>query len=98
MKIRPTDLEAMRTAVTALDTTQNRQDYRDGRFPRADKVKNLDRRYQWDLLHASGLDIRAMYDYLTDVHIDSALRAIVPPLEMVQVHSTRRRPPRGEVE
>jgi len=35
--------------------------------------KDVDMRFRWDLLHASKFDVRYMYDYLNDNHIDTAL-------------------------
>jgi hypothetical protein len=79
MKIQPTELEALRNLLTPLDTPEIRQAYREGRFPRADRVKDLDTRYRWDLFYfARGY--RVLPGDLTDSHIDTALRRIVPPL------------------
>lgn len=85
MKVPPATLEAMRDAIAPLDTAEARGCYSRGAFPRAELVKDLDRRYRWDLLHAamSGSWICAeLYDAAgcNDAHIDTALRAIVPPL------------------
>lgn len=41
------------------------------------KNKGLsDMRYRWDLLHASKYPTKHLYEYLTDSHIDSALKLI----------------------
>jgi hypothetical protein len=41
------------------------------------QVKGLsDMRYRWDLLHFSGYNVRPLYQYLNDDHIDTALRMI----------------------
>lgn len=72
--------------IAPLDTDQNRQIYREGGFPRADRVKDLDMRYRWDLFHAantrSACELsRTAYDEgLNDNHIDTVLRSIVPKL------------------
>lgn len=89
LKITPPDLQALSAAVTPLDTPERRALYRAGQFHNAEHCKDKDKRYRWDLLHASGLklgdgigiqgDIN-LYAYLDDVHIDSALRHLVPPL------------------
>lgn len=80
MKIRPEDYEKLRAATARLDTAENRAAYRAGRFPRSELTKDVNKRYRWDLLYGSGLDLREMYSYLSDEHIDTALRRIVPPL------------------
>lgn len=71
---------ALRALVVAIDTEHTRATYRDGQFPRAERVKDLDKRYRWDLYYAAkGWDLPGM-DGLTDAHVDTALRVIVPPL------------------
>ena len=86
MKLTLDQVEAMRERIAPLDTAETRQAYREGRFPRADRVRDLDMRYRWDLYHAAR--VREVLDRniggegadLTDAHIDTALRRIVPPL------------------
>lgn len=79
MKITPAELEALRTRLAPLDTPAIRDAYRAGRFPRAAAVRDLDKRYRWDLYyHARGYDV--LPDGLTDAHVDTALRRIVPAL------------------
>lgn len=85
MKITKETVEAMREHIAPLDTDERRSAYREGRFPRAEAVKDLDTRYRWDLYHASRcVDvIKGDGDYpqdLTTNHIDTALRRIVQPL------------------
>ena len=85
MKIAKETVEAMRQRIAPLDTDETRSAYREGRFPRADGVKDLDTRYRWDLYHASRcIDvIKGDGEYpqdLTTKHIDTALRRIVQPL------------------
>ena len=57
-------------------------DYEEGRFARADKVKDLNKRFRWDLYHRIiSWDFRSrLYNYLDDTHIDTALRRIVPTI------------------
>jgi hypothetical protein len=74
--------EILRAAIIPLDTAERRAQYRSGNFPRADAVQDLDKRYRWDLLWASGAmcllwDSDADYK---DAHIDTALRSVVPSL------------------
>ena len=59
------------------------EDYSNGRFVRSEKVKDLNKRFRWDLFRASTtVSFRsALYDYLNDTHIDTALRRIVKPIE-----------------
>jgi hypothetical protein len=86
MKLTPVQVEAMRERIAPLDTAERRQAYREGRFPRAEAVKDLDMRYRWDLYHAAR--VREVLDRniggdgadLTDAHIDTGLRRIVPAL------------------
>lgn len=89
LKIKPEDLQQLQAAVTPLDTPPARERYRSGRFPRANACTDRDMRYRWDLLWASklrlgdGVGVQGdlnLYAYLDDVHIDSALRHLVPPL------------------
>lgn len=85
MKIKPEHLAAMKEAISPLDTAERRQAYRDGNFPRADKVKDLNKRYRWDLLWAADFTrliiASDVYTYANDTHIDTALRSIVPKLD-----------------
>ena len=80
MKITPQDLNAMRKAIAPLDTKDRRARYQARAFPRAELVKDIDKRYRWDLLHESGYRAVELYDYADDTHIDTALRNIVPVL------------------
>ena len=74
-------------AITPLDTVERRAQYRSGRFANADRVKDLEMRYRWDLLWMARGSVRA-HDSLDpifdagykDAHIDTALRKIVTPL------------------
>ena len=73
----------VRAAIVGIDTEQVREEYRQGRFARADKVKDLDRRYRWDLFWAAGgtrLLAQADQEGLYDSHIDTVLRKVVRPL------------------
>ena len=81
MKLDRDTLDRMREAMAPLDTSQARERYRAGDFPRADAVQDLDKRYRWDLYYAAG-GYRLLPDdeSVTDAHIDTALRRIVPSL------------------
>lgn len=83
MKVTKEHFDQLQNRISQLDTEEVRQVYRDGKFPRADQVKDLNKRYRWDLLWASGLSalITEMYDQgVNDSHIDTALRKIVKEL------------------
>jgi hypothetical protein len=84
MKVTTEHLEQMRTAIEQWDTPEIRQSYIDGKFARADAVKDLDMRYRWDLYWHCVRKGSSMPDstcgYNTN-HIDTALRAIVPALK-----------------
>lgn len=85
MKIKPEHFQALKGAIGWMDTDERRLQYLAGDFINADKVKDLDRRYRWDLMWDIPVEIRrpvlnAMYEYMNDDHIDTALRKIVRPL------------------
>lgn len=77
MKIKPEHYTALHEAVSRVDTSERRAKYERREFPRADKVRDLYKRYRWDCLWASGFDLAPLYEYLDDSHIDSALRKII---------------------
>lgn len=77
------ELRKLSDAIVPLDTVGVRVSYREGRFYNADKVKDLNMRYRWDLLHALPYDefIGPIYARGgNDDHIDTALRKVVRPL------------------
>lgn len=80
MKVKPEHLAAIRACIEPLDTDERRARYIAGEFERGENVKDLDKRYRWDLLWATRAN-RAfpIYDY-NDSHVDTALRSIVKPL------------------
>lgn len=82
MKVTAKHLEMMRERISELDTPTARANYIAGNFRNADRVKNLDHRYRWDLFWAANCwDFTQLHDRgYTDAHIDTALRSIVPPL------------------
>ena len=75
MKMKPEHFDYMRATVGALDTEQARAEYR---------AKGLSlKRYQWDLTYTAGLTrfiCDALYPYLDDSHVQTALNRIVPEL------------------
>ena len=61
--------------------------YETGQFPRSDRVKDLNKRFRWDLfwfvMKRRSNSITIEFDnlkYLNDIHIDTALRKIVPQI------------------
>lgn len=82
MKITPTALASLTSAIEPLDTTERRERYLAGDFPRADAVKDLNMRYRWDIYWVAQADPTTRTDVgpLNTEHIDTALRRIVPAL------------------
>ena len=83
MKMSAVDFTVLRVSIEERDTEAVRARYRAGDFHNADKTKDLDKRYRWDLAQAAvgSAWICGQYDKgLNDDHIETALRAIVSPL------------------
>jgi len=55
-------------------------EYEQGNFARADKVKDLQKRFCFDMLYASNVSelVDDIYDYANDDHIYTALKRICP--------------------
>jgi len=82
MKVKPEHMQTLRVALAPLDTVALRAEYAAGKFPHAERCKDVDMRYRWDLLYMVHGSVReplmkALYAYANDSHIDTALRAIV---------------------
>lgn len=76
------DQDTLREGIAPLDTDTRRAQYLSGQFVRADRVKDLDARYRWDLLWEIDAQTRSrVVAGLNDTHIDTALRRCVPPLQ-----------------
>ena len=84
MKMPAVLFDWLRAEIERHDTAARRAAYRDGRYPRADRTKDLDMCYRWDLLwavHGRMPDtLRAELNDLRVTHIDTALRRIVAQL------------------
>lgn len=84
MKMSAALYDWLHAAIEHHDTDARRAAYREGRFPRADRTRDLNMRYRWDLLwavHGALPDaLRAELNDLRDTHIDTALRRIVAQL------------------
>lgn len=78
-RIQGADLEALRAVVAPFDTAERRARYLARDFPRAGAVRDLDKRYQFDLLYAAR-GYAVLPEDVTDAHIATALRSIVAPL------------------
>jgi len=70
MKIKASDLAAMRAACERVIATSNYVSWI------AANPQHSQKRIRWDVLHASRYDVCALYSYLDDSHIDTALRSI----------------------
>jgi hypothetical protein len=81
MRVSSADLAALRAVVAPLDTAAMRDIYRARDIPRGELVKDINKRYRWDLMwSARGHKVLQGIDDYADAHIDTALRAVVPPL------------------
>ena len=57
--------------------------YEQGLFPRSEKVKDLQKRFNFDFF-SHGTDrefVKELYTYLNDDHIETALKRIMPKIE-----------------
>lgn len=81
MKVTAQELEALRGAIAPLDTPERRRAYKSGDFARADLVRDLDKRYRWDLFYDArrvvGFEVFDFVSGYTNEQIDTALRRIV---------------------
>lgn len=87
LKMKPAHVQYLRDTVLPYDSPQKRALYKAGKFDNADKTKDVNMRYRWDLLWLgirnngnTGFLNEVLYSYLDDSHIDSALKYIVRPL------------------
>ena len=85
MKVTEEHYNIMAEAIQPFNNEENRLAYKEGRFPRADKVKDVNVRYRWDLYYAARrthyLDFSHEGESLYNgEHIDTALRNIVEAL------------------
>jgi hypothetical protein len=83
LKIKPEHLEHLREKISeVLDNNPTAvKDYESGNFPRSEQVKDLQKRFCFDMLYAS-VSSKWVCDnlcpYLDDRHIYSALKAVCP--------------------
>lgn len=80
-RIGPAWVAIVRGHARRVDTPAVREAYRRGDSPRAELVRDLERRHRWDTWHAIPREVRyAVADAhpgLTDAHLDTMLRAAV---------------------
>jgi hypothetical protein len=83
MKATIDQVEAVRQALTPLDTPERRARYMAGDFPNADRVRDLDTRYRWDTYYLAVDSGALTYDTLRNLngaHTETVLRKVVPAL------------------
>tara|TARA_R110000751_G_scaffold33085_1_gene82707 strand:+ start:229 stop:525 length:297 start_codon:yes stop_codon:yes gene_type:complete len=85
MKIKAEHLEYLKQEIKIFTDREGMsnlvREYETGDFCRSDKVKDLQRRFCFDLFYYAGLSKWAcdtLYQYLDDTHLYTALRAILP--------------------
>lgn len=86
MRVSKETLDRWRAAVASLDTPYLREQYQARKIARAHTVKDIDVRYAHDLFWAAVDYGHITYEELrgyNDAHIATALRNIVPKLEVV---------------
>lgn len=86
MKIKPEHFQHLKTEIEAILSKYDRlvEEYETGQFPRSEKVKDLQKRFCFDLLHGAGLNrfvCNDLYSYMNDDHIYTALKAICPKVQ-----------------
>ena len=88
-------LEHYQTLATAIEQTLSVHNvngalveaYQTGQFHNADKTKDLQKRFCFDLLFGSGMQsfvCKSLYSYLNDDHIYTALKRICPSVTKVK--------------
>lgn len=89
MKMKPEDFQELKSAVDAVLDRLGREAvverYEAGAFPRSAETRDLQTRFCWDMLWETGMATRewrkAVYAYLDDSHVLTALKAICPKVE-----------------
>ena len=83
MKMKPEHFAHMKAEITKLD--RSRITDHKAALAYDPRVKDLDKRFRWDLSHAARLTpwiCDNLYSYLDDSHVDTALRSIVRELDL----------------
>jgi len=81
MKMQELHFNELKAAIKPLLTPALIKAYESGQFLRASTVKDLQTRFNFDLLYASKFPTAILYEYLNDTHINTALKAICPKLK-----------------
>lgn len=85
MKIKPEHFQEIEQKINSFFEIHGKDalilKYENGDFPRSDKVKDLQTRFNFDLFHYSGAlsaVVNSVYQYANDDHIATALKKICP--------------------
>lgn len=85
MKIRPEHFNHLKKTIDDYLESQGKDDmiqrYESGNFFRSDKTKDLQTRFNFDMMYAAGLTnfvCDELYKYMNDTHIATALNKICP--------------------
>ena len=83
MKIRQEHLSTLKTNIDEILAKYPSlvDEYEHGKFPRSDKVKDLQKRFCFDVLYGAGLTAwvcEELYAYLDDSHLYTALKTVCP--------------------
>jgi len=88
MKIKKEHYAILKSAITETLETHNKNGelvraYQKGEFPTSNKVKDLQKRFCFDVLYGSGLNsfvCQTLYEYMNDEHLYTALKSICPKI------------------
>ena len=80
-----TQLAQLALLVKPFDTEDNRTKYRNRDISNDDAVRDIDKRYRWDIFYAVTRRNSDFYDALqsaspNDAHLDTLLKSVVQPL------------------
>jgi len=86
MKIKKEHYEVLKSAIAETLEAHNKNDelvraYQKGNFTNSSKVKDLQKRFCFDILYGSGLNsfvCDTLYKYMNDDHLYTALKSICP--------------------
>ena len=84
MKIQPGHYDAMKRAINEVMESYGVEkltnEYEQGHFALADKVKDLQKRFCFDMMYTANIPelLNEVYEYANDDHIYTALKRICP--------------------
>ena len=83
MKIRKEHLEILKIEIDQVLAKYPNlvNEYESGQFPRSEKVKDLQKRFCFDLLYGAGMNkfvCDELYQYMDDSHLYTALKSVCP--------------------